>query len=93
MLGFYQDWGVFFWEGEVPCLKHVGRYEMGDDRMARYAWLIEVDGDGQCADLAVVEVGVVPKGWHEVDSLKTVAGKTYFADVFGVGWGETRVTF
>ena len=93
VLGFSQDWGVIFRKREVPCLRHVGLYETGEDRKARYVWSIEVDGDVQCVDLPTIEIGVVPKGWREVDPLKAVAGKTYFAEVFGIGWGETRVTF
>ncbi len=60
---------------------------------AAYVWSIRPDDDEQCVDLAAVEVGLVPNGWREVDLLKAVPGKTYFAEVHGIGWGETRVTF
>ncbi|HSJ78509.1 MAG TPA: hypothetical protein VK913_07215 [Erythrobacter sp.] len=93
VLGLSQDWGVVFRDRKVPCIKHVGLYEQGDDRRANYVWSIRLEGDGQCVDVAAVEVGNVPKGWREVDPLKAVPGKTYFAEVHGIGWGETRVTF
>lgn len=93
LLVFSQVRGVVFRNPEVPCIRHVGLYEQGDDRRARYVWSIRLDGDGKCVDLAAVEVGVVPKGWREVDPFKVVPGKTYFAEVHGIGWGETSVTF
>ena len=93
MLGFSQVRGVIFRNREVPCIRHVGLYEQGDDRRPGYVWSIRLDIDRQCVDLAAVEVGVVPQGWREVDPLKVVPGKTYFAEVDGIGWGETSVTF
>jgi|GEM_PF-6901424 len=93
MLRFSQVWGVVFREREIPCIKHIGLYEQGDDGMADYVWSIMVDGDKQCTDVAAVEVGMVPKGWQEVEPLNVVAGQTYFVEAHGIGFGGTKVTF
>ncbi|RNJ61862.1 MAG: hypothetical protein EDM03_10075 [Porphyrobacter sp. IPPAS B-1204] len=93
VLGFSQVRGVVFRNPKVPCIRHVGIYEQGADRRANYVWSIRLDRDAQCVGLAAVEVGVVPMGWREVHPLKVMPGKTYFAEVHGIGWGETSVTF
>ena len=93
LLRLSQDWGLIFSDNEVPCVREVGLYEPETDDRDEAVWLIEAKGDTQCLDLASVAVGEVPNGWQEVVPLSAVSGRTYTVRTYGIGWGETNVSF
>ena len=88
-----QDWGLVFSDRQTPCVEEIGLYEPQTYEPADAVWLIKVEGDVQCLDLAAFTVGEVPKGWRQLVPLSAGRGRTYALRADGIGWGETNLTF